>query len=208
MKKYELIKWTFANALGLGIGFVVSLQTLMLIQYGFDFEKHWQFVPPKLDLLTYFAYLVSALIGGAILGWSQSMVLKARGIKPFSWFFATVIGFGLIVLIDWPLLYTGDLGIIPGPVEPIIFTVGGGIFAGAMHYFLLRRLGFNAKKWFLMWIAGLVVGILPTGLFFTFIADPIGLSWQMDTFFSGFIPFGVAALISGKALFSVFSKKS
>jgi len=208
MKKNELLKWTFANAFGLGIGFVVSLQTLMFIQYGFDFEKYWQFVPPKQDLLNYFAYLVSALVGGAVLGFAQSMVVKSRGIKPVSWFLATVIGFGLIVLIDWPLLYTGDLGIIPGPVEPLIFTIGGGIFAGVLQYFLLRRLGFNAKKWFLMWIVGLVVSILPTGLFFTFIGDPIGLSWPLEVFFSGFIIVGVAALISGKALFSVLSQKS
>lgn len=206
MKKNELLKWTFANAFGLGIGFVVSLQALMLIQYGFEFERHWQFVPPKQDVLTYFAYLVSALVGGAILGWAQSMIIKSKGIKSVSWFRATIIGFGLIVLIDWPLLYTGDLGIIPGPIEPLIFTIGGSIFAGVLQYILLRKLGYNAKKWLLMWIVGLVVSIVPAGLFFSFIGDPIGLSWPVETFFSGFIIVGVAALISGKALFSTLSK--
>jgi len=208
MKKNELLKWTFANAFGLGIGFVVSLQTLMLIQYGFDFEKHWQPGLPKQDLLTYFAYLICFLVGGAVLGWFQTFIVKSKGIKSVSWLLATVIGFGLVVLIDWPLLYTGDLGRIPGPVEPIIFTVGGGIFAGTLQYFLLRRQGYNAKKWLLMWIVGLVVSLVPSALFFTFIGDTIGLSWPVETFFSGFITAGVAALISGKALFSVFSKKS
>jgi len=208
MEKNQLLKWTFTNAFGLGIGFVLMLQTQMFLQYGLDFEKHWQFVPPKQDIPTYFIYLICFLIGGAVLGCAQAIVLKARGIKPSSWLLATTIGFGLIILIDWPLLYSGQLGIIPGPVEPIIVTHGGGIFAGIMQYFLLRRLGLNAKKWLLLWMLGLIIGILPTGLFFIFIGNPMGISWPMELFFSGFIPYGVAALMSGKALFLVLSKRT
>lgn len=206
MKKNELLKWTFANAFGLGIGFVVSLQALMVLQYGFDTEMYWKWIPPEQNLSTYFGYLISFLVCGAIFGWAQSLVVKIRGIKPVSWILTTVIGFGLVVLIDWPLLYIGELGKIPGPVEPIILTVGGGIFAGTLQYFLLRRLNILAKKWFLLWIVGLVVSILATALFFA-IGDPIGFSWPLETFFSGFIIAGVASLISGKALFSELSKE-
>jgi len=208
MKKYELLKWIFANAIGLGIGFLVYLQVSMVFEHGFDTEMYWKWVPPEQNFTVYFGILISALVGGAILGWAQSRIIKTKNIKSNSWILATTIGFGLVVLINWPLLYTGDLGNIPGPVEPLIFTVGGCIFAGAMQFFLLRRLGYNAKKWFLMLVVGLIVSVLLTGLFFTFVGDPLSISWPLEVFFSGFIIAGVTALISGKALFSVFSKKS
>ena len=40
MKKHELLVWTSANALGLGVGFVAMLQMQMLIEFGFDWEMH------------------------------------------------------------------------------------------------------------------------------------------------------------------------
>ena len=201
MKTNELIKWTFTNALGLGIGFLVYLQLPMIMEHGFDTNKYWQWVPPQQNLAAYFGILISALIGGAILGYAQSLVLKTKGIKPVSWILATVIGFGLLVLIDWPLLYTGDLGKIPGPVEPLIFTVGGCFLAGLIQYFLLKKQNIIARKWLLMWVLGLLVSTVSTGLFFTFIGDPMGISWPLEAFFSGFIIAGVASLISGKSLF-------
>ena len=207
MKKYELLKWAFVNAVGLGIGFLVYLQFSMIIEHGFDTDKYWQWVPPKQDFTTYFGILISALIGGAIFGYSQSLVLKIRGIKPVSWILATVIGFGLLVLIDWPLLYTGILGNIPGPVEPLIFTVGGCFLAGLIQYFLLKKQNIIAGKWLLMWILGLIVSIICTGLFFTFVGDPMGISWPLEVFFSGFIIAGVASLISGKFLFSALTNQ-
>ena len=202
MKKNELIKWTFANALGLGIGFLVYLQFTMIMEHGFETNKYWQWVPPQQNFTTYFGILISALAGGTILGYAQSIVLKTRGIKPVSWILATGIGFGLLVLIDWPLLYTGDLGNIPGPVEPLIFTVGGCFLAGLIQYFLLKKQNIIARKWLLMWILGLIVSTISTGLFFTFIDDPMGISWPLETFFSGFIIAGIASLMSGKSLFS------
>lgn len=203
MKKNELVKWSLANALGLGIGFLVYLQISMIMEHGFDTTKYWKWVPPQQNFITYFGILISALIGGAILGYAQSLVLKTKGIKTVSWILATVIGFGLLVLIDWPLLYTGDLGKIPGPVEPLIFTVGGCFLAGLIQYFLLKKQSIFAGKWLLMLIIGLLVSTLSTGLFFAFIGDPIGISWPIEVFFSGFIIAGVASLISGKFLFSV-----
>ena len=201
MKKNELIKWTFVNAFGLGIGFLVYLQLAMIIEHGFDTNKYWKWVPPQQNFTTYFGILISALVGGAILGYAQSLVLRTKGVKSASWILATVIGFGLLILIDWPLLYTGDLGKIPGPVEPLIFTVGGCFLAGLIQYFLLKRQNIIAGKWQLMWILGLIVGIVLAGLFFTFIGDPLEISWPLETFFSGFIIAGVASLISGKSLF-------
>jgi len=208
MKKNELLKWTLSNAFGLGIAFVVSLQTLMILEYGPDTDRYWKFGQPLdyASLSTYLYYLISFIVGGAVFGWAQSLVLKTKNIKPLSWILATVIGFTLIILIDWPLIYTENLGIIPGPVEPLIFTVGGCAFAGMIQILLLKRLNINNKKWFLMWIIGLIVGVLVSALFFMFFADMIGLNWPLEVFFSGFIIAGVASLISGKTLFSVLSK--
>ena len=49
MNKKPLFAWTVVNALGLAVGFVAELQTGMLIQFGFNTEMHWQFVPPDSD---------------------------------------------------------------------------------------------------------------------------------------------------------------
>jgi hypothetical protein len=206
MKNTDLLKWTFVNALGLGIGFLVCLQLMMIFAYGFDTEKYWQWIPPQQNFMSYFGILMGALVGGFIFGYAQSRIITKTGIKSASWILATVIGFGLLVLIDWPLLYTGDLGTIPGPVEPLIFTVGGCIFAGFIQFLFLRKQHVKAKRWLLMWIVGLAISVLVTALFFTFIGDKIGLSWPFETFCSGFIIAGVAALISGKTLFKVLPK--
>lgn len=207
MKKKELLKWIIANAFGLGIGFLLALVALMVMQYGFDYQKHWQWVPPKQELSHYFGYLISGLVGGLIVGLAQSFIIKHHGIKAVSWVLATVAGFGLIILIDWPLLYTGQLGRIPGPAEPIIFTIGGSIFAGIMQFILLRRKGINGTKWLLIMTTGLVLAMVPTALFFMFIGDPIGISWPLEVFFSGFFVAGFAALFSGKSFFMMLSNQ-
>ena len=166
MKKKELLKWIFANALGLGIGFVIMLQVKMILRYGFDTDRYWQFGQPyDFSVLAYIIQLISLLVLGAIVGLAQSFVIKYHNVNAARWILAAVIGFGLLVIIDWPLLYM-EVGNIPGPFEPIVVTVGGGSFAGIIQYFLLRKRGIIANKWLLLWIVGLIVSLVPTMLFF------------------------------------------
>ena len=115
MKKQRLLVWTAANALGLGVGFVFMLQTMMLFQYGFDWERRWEFVPPGRTLSVYAGTLVGALVGGLIFGSAKALVLRSRLLRVIPWILATTAGFGFIVVaVIWPLLATEIMGRIPG----------------------------------------------------------------------------------------------
>ncbi len=201
MKKEPLLKWISANALGLGVGFVAALQTGMLVQFGLDTEMHWKPLPP--DRLAYAADLVSLPILGAILGSVQALILRTRSVRVVRWILSTTMGFGLIAAVEWPLMAANLWGRIPGPAEPIIIVVGGGSLAGILQYLALRRQGIVASKWLALWVGGLVASLVPTALLFMSL-EGLGLSpsWPMEVFLTGFVVAGVAAWISGRALFA------
>lgn len=208
MNNNQLLKWIFANAFGLGIGFILFLQIGMTLRYGFNMEKYWKFGQPwDYSLWEYMRRLISSFVLGAFVGFVQYSIVKSinANIRLSPWVSVTAIGFCLLTItVDWPLLYM-EFGNLPGPLDPIIVTVGGGIFAGVAQYFYLRRKGILAKKWLLLWLTGLVLSLIPTALFFTFIGDHLKLSWPMEVFISGFLVAGVAAWISGNAFFSALS---
>ena len=210
--KRELLTWTSANALGLGLGFVAILQTGMLIELGFNWEMHWVWIeePVSQDTKPYVSTLMGFLVGGFIFGSAQALFLRSRKVAVIGWIVATVTGLGVLaVVVDWPLIALGLLGILPGPVEPIIATVGGGTFAGIFQYLMLRSQGISASKWAIRWVVGLVVGLLPmVVLFITLEELNISISWPAEVFFSGFIVGGVAALVSGRALFRTLTARS
>jgi hypothetical protein len=207
----QLLKWIFANGVGLGVGFVAVLQTGMLLEFGFDWRMHWNWIekPAVQDATEYVSTLLSMLAGGTILGLAQAFILLGHSIPLNRWILATVAGFGVAaMIIDWPLIALGVLGAIPGPVEPIIVTVGGGSFAGIFQYLLLRRQGIYTPRWLLLWVGGLVAGIVPTALLMISL-ERLGLapSWPLEVFLNGFIVAGVAAWISAKAFFgSLFAQ--
>jgi len=213
LKKNELPAWILANALGLGVGFLAVLQTTMLIETGFDWDMHWKWVEeaPDQGALIYVSTLVAMLVGGAVLGSAQALLVRSRGVQVIRWTLAAVAGFGVITaVIDWPLIALGLLGIIPGPVEPFIITFGGSSLAGIFQYLSLRNEGIAAGPWLKLWIMGLFVGVMATAIFFAATSGflDIEFSWPAETFFSGVIVGGVAALFSGKALFAVLSTRS
>ncbi len=207
MKEKSLVKWILANALGLGVGFVALLQTFNLMEYGLDTWMHWHPGPPGQD--AYVSTLVSLLVGGAILGSAQALVLRFSLARIVPWIVATAAGFGFLVILVWPLLAAEIWGRIPGPAEPIILTIGGGSLAGILQYLMLRRQGTHAPKWLILWILGLVASLVPMALLFMSLEGlGLSLSWPMELFLSGFMVAGVAAWISGKALFAAISEES
>lgn len=201
MKKYELLKWVIANALGLGIGFVAFLQVGMLLQHGFDFEKHWSFSSDwDYSIWGYITSLISALVAGVFWGMAQAGIVKLPNIEPRHWVLVTAIGYMLhIIILDWPLHHLGNL---PGALDPLIVTVGGGVFVGLAQYYFLRKRGVIAKRWLLLWISGLFLSLVPTVLFFMFIAPSLELSWPIEVLINGAIIGGVAAWTSGRAFFN------
>lgn len=205
MKTVFRLKWTAANALGLGVAFVAYLQIGMLAKYGLDFERYWQWQEQAVEdsLVSYAGILVELVVAGAILGASQALVLRSHRLRVISWVLATALGFALLAAVFWPLMAAGVLGIIPGPVEPILFTVGGCILAGICQYLVLRRQGIAASRWLLLWVVGVIGGLALTAAFFMSIEGlGFSLGWLLDVFFSGFWVAGVAALVSGSTLFS------
>ena len=200
MKKEPLLKWILANALGLGVGFVVAMQTGMFVQFGLDTEMHWK-PGTTPGGLKYVADLVSLAVFGAILGSAQALILFSRSVRVVPWILSTTMGFGLLLAVEWPLMAANLWGRIPGPVEPIILLVGGGSLAGILQYLALRRQGILASKWLTLWIGGLVASLVPMALVFMSLEGlGLSLSWPMEVFVMGFIAAGVAAWISGRAL--------
>ena len=166
---------------------------------------YWQWIPPEQEFITYVDIFLGALLLGTTVGFAQSLVLKTKKIRAMSWIIATVIGFGLLVLINFPLLFLDVLGKIPGPVEPFIVTIVGSIFAGIVQYFWLLKKDIKVKKWLFLWVVGLLFSVVPTALFFTAIEITI---WPLEVFINGFIVGGFASLVSGKALFNKLSSMS
>ena len=208
MKSAFHLKWTAASALGLGVAFVAYLQIPMLVEFGLDFERYWQWQEHavKTGLLFYGVSLVALLVAGAIFGASQALAFRSHGLRVVPWVVATAVGFVLLAAVFWPLAAAGVLGVIPGPVEPILFTVVGGSLAGVCQYQALRRQGIGASRWLVRWIVGVVGGLVLTAAFFMSVEGAgITLGWLLDVFFSGFWVAGVAALVSGSTLFSALS---
>ena len=208
MKNRFLLKWTAASALGLGVALVVFVTIQFPIKYGLDFERYWQWQEQAIEnsLVSYAAMLLGLLVAGAILGASQALVLRSHGLRIMPWILATALGFALLVAVFWPLTATGALGVIPGPVEPILLTVVSSGLAGICQYLALRREGITANRWLVLWLMGLIVGIVLTAAFFISLeGGGIVLGWLPEVFFGGFWVAGVAALVSGNTLAGVLS---
>jgi hypothetical protein len=207
--KRVLLRWVSANGLGLCLGFLATLQTGFLIQFGLRSELHW--TPQGLGQgVAIKARLIGLLVGGAILGSAQTLVLRSYAVRIWFWILCTSAGFGLVVAIIWPLWAANLWGHIPGPIEPILITVGGGTLAGVLQFLLLRRQAVPAGKWLALWIAGLVLSIVPTGLVFIVLEQllRVSLDWPVQVGISGFMVGAFAALVSGKSLFVALNSQT
>ena len=202
MKNGRLGTWILVNFFAFGIATVATLQVAMFVEYGFDFDKHWAFLPPGKSVGAYAARVVGPLVGGLILGSAQAFVLRPRLRQVASWILATAAGFGVVGLMLWPFMAANIWGRIPGPVEPIVGTVGSCSVAGVFQHLVLRRRRAVSSKWLALWVVGLVASLIPTTLTFFLLEGPLRLSLAMpvEVFLSGFMVAGVAAAISGKTL--------
>lgn len=194
-------KWSLANAFGLSIGFLTILQVGMLLQFGFDLDAHWK--PSSLGQGVWLGYrFVGLLLGGTIFAATQAVVLRPYLKHVFQWVIAGALGFGCVIAIMWPLWSAGLWGYIPGPIEPILITVGGGSMMGLLQWSVLRRNSIHATKWLLLWLAGLLASIPVTFVVFFFVMGilKIELGWPIEVALSGFLVGGVPAAISAKAI--------
>jgi hypothetical protein len=155
--------------------------------------------------------VVMWVVGGLVLGGAQALVPRFSALHRGHWIVATAVGFGAAALtLAVPLQAAGVLGRIPGPAEPIMFSIGGCVGAGVFQWMLLRRQGFVAGRWLRLWIAGLVLSLAPTVLMFFVLQALLGLEivWPVEVFLNGLMCAGVAAWVSGGALFSALARES
>ena len=119
-------------------------------------------------------------------------------------------GGAFAVAVAWPLAAIGLLGVMGGPVEAIMVTVGGGSVAGFCQHLSLHRTGLASGGWLLRWVAGLVAGAVVMTAIFVVVVGPLGisLSWPAEIFTKGFVVGGVAAIISGNTLFRLFAERT
>ena len=195
-----LAKWSLANAVGLSLGFVAVLQTGFLLQFGLNFGAHW--TPGALGQGVWLGYrFIGLLLGGAIFATVQALVLTAVRPRLRLWVLAGALGYGFIAAVIWPFWAAGLWVSIPGPVEPLLITIGGGCLMGLLQWWFLRSNAVNATRWLSRWLLGLVVSLPVTFVVF-FVALGIlkvQLSWPSQVALSGFIVGGVAGLISARA---------
>lgn len=188
--------WIAATSLGLCVGFLASLQVIMLIAH-----RQLIWVDGILSGMDgYLAVFVGLLVGGTILGATQSMVTRSYDIPVTPWILATAAGFAAVSVVIMPLLHIEVWGNIPGPIEPLAITVGGCSMAGVFQYMVLRRNQIRAAKWLGIWVVSLILGVIPTSVIFLTLLGPLGISmsWPVEVALTGFLIGGFGALLSGQ----------
>jgi hypothetical protein len=155
----------------------------------------------------YLGQIVALLVMGAILGSAQSFVTRSYSVPIMPWILATAAGFATISAVIIPLIYFGVWGNIPGPVEPLIITVGGCSGAGVFQYMVLKRNQIRAAKWLGIWVVSLILGVIPSGVIFMTLEGPLGISinWPAQVALTGFLIGGFGALFSGQTFLSALS---
>ena len=208
MKNNFTLRWTFANAIGLSLGFLAFIQFLMFYGYGLDFEKHWVF-GADLDLdisesSRLFAMGIGFTLFGIVFSSAQALVLKQYLAKQWAWILNGALGYVAVLIIIWPLI--GIWGKIPGPVEPITIVLGGTLFMLILQWRYLRKQGIKPARPFIWFGAGVLLGMLPVMLLFMFIWPNV--PWGVDIAIMGLFVGGSAGFLSAKHFQKVFEERS
>jgi len=206
MKNNFTLRWTFANALGMSLGFLSLIQFLMFYQYGLDFEKHWIF-GADIDMSEN-AQLILIGIGLAIFGsvfsLAQALILKQYLPKVWPWVLYGALGYMVVLLIIWPFI--SIWGSIPGPVEPLTLVLGGTLFMLVLQWRYLKKQGVEPARPILWFGAGFLLGLLPVVLLFMFIWPNV--PWGVDIAIMGVLMGGAAGLLSAKHFQKVLEERS
>ena len=213
-----LLRWAIANAIGMALGFLAFVQTLMFLGFGLDFGQHWSSEavesfgaenPEYAERLLRIGLVVGLPLAGAILTSCQAFVL--RGLLPHvrTWILAGPLGFAAVILLIWP--FWAIWGDIPGPVEPFTI-VGGGLSMTAMiQWWSLRRRNIAGTRWLVLWLVGLPLGMVVFMLAYTLLdaviapGEQYSIGWAGTVALIGFFIGGTAAAINGKSLFRAIS---
>lgn len=205
MKKSEfMLKWTIANGIGMSLGFLAFIQTLMFLAFGFDFGLHWSADAVELledaeaERLLRIGLVLGLPLAGTIFTSCQALVLRGKLLQLWTWILAGPLGFAAIILLVWP--FTEIWGDIPGPVEPFTIVGGGLILTAVFQWLSLRRQGIAATRWLILWGVGLPLGMVVFMGIYILIDLMISISWAGEVALIGFFVGATAAALSTRAL--------
>ena len=213
-----LLRWAIANAIGMALGFLAFIQTLMFLGFGLDFGQHWSSEaaeslgaenPEYAERLLRIGLVVGLPLAGAILTSCQAFVLRNLLPHVRIWILAGSLGFAAVILLIWP--FTAIWGDIPGPVEPFTIVGGGLSMTAAIQWWSLRRRNIAGTRWFVLWLVGLPLGMVVFMLAYTLLdaviapGEQYSIGWAGTVALIGFFIGGTAAAINGKSLFRAIS---
>lgn len=195
--------WILANGIGMSLGFLVFIETLMFLGFGLDFASHWSVAAVEglegAERLLRIGLVIGLPLAGAVFAASQAWALRGRLSRLWQWVLCGPAGFAAMILVVWP--FTAIWGDIPGPVEPFTIVGGGLLMTGVLQWLLLRRRGVDARRWLLLWIAGLPLGMVVTAAVIYGAGEVVGYPpWPLEIGLVGFLIGGTAAALSGKSL--------
>lgn len=210
-EKRSLVRWTAANAIGMSLGFLAFIQTLMFLAFGFDFGLHWSselvenLEEAEAERLLRIGLIVGLPLAGTILTSCQALILRGMLPQVRTWILAGPLGFAAVILLIWPFMAIwGDL---PGPVEPFTIVGGGLLVTGILQMLFLRRRNIAAMRWLVLWFIGLPLGMVVFMGIYTLVDLVASVSWAAEIALIGFSIGGTAAAISGKTLFRAISSR-
>jgi hypothetical protein len=202
-----LIKWILASGAGMALGFLMFINILFFLAFGFEFERYW-IEPSEGDVENAEQILRRGLaiglpLAGAIFTSFQAVLLRRSAVDLRLWVLAGPLGFIVPVLLIWP--FTAIWGDIPGPVEPFTIVGGGLIGVAFFQWYPLRRKGMGSKRWLFLWISGLPLGMIAFMGAYILIDLVLSIGWAAEIGLIGFATGGCAAALSGRALLRAIS---
>jgi hypothetical protein len=225
MLKSDYSRWVAANALGFCVAFLSFIpgSSLTAVFIPEEVNDPAMMLDPLLDPEIYAAAYRGVVIGhglmlalfGAILASAQYWALRDRLPSAAPWILAGAGGFVSILVLELVERHI-VVGPYPGPVEPVVIALGGGIAAGFLQWLVLRGAGFRAGsgKWLALWVAGLVVGIaalFPIVSVVEIVITPVVVGvlgpetaetfgWGVELALIGIVVGAAAGAVSGRAM--------
>lgn len=215
VERRVLARWTLANAIGMSLGFLAFIQTLMFLGFGLDLGMHWSSEavenlgtedPEYAERLLRIGLVVGLPLAGTILTSCQAFVVRRLLPRVRTWILAGPLGFSAVILLIWPL--TAIWGDIPGPVEPFTIVGGGLLTTAVVQWSYLRRHDIAATRWLVLWLAGLPLGMVVFMGVYMLVDLVVSVGWAAEVALIGFLVGGTAAAVSGKSLFRAISSRS
>ena len=207
-----LTKWIIASGTGMALGFLTFINVLMVLGFGLNFDLWWSeaavegFEEGEAERLLRVGLIIGLPLAGVIFTSCQAAVLRDSSVNLRFWILAGPLGFVLPLLIIWPL--TAIWGDIPGPVEPLTIVGGGLIGTAVLQWWSLYRDGMESKRWLVLWVVGLPLGIAAYMVTYTIIDMVASVSWAGEVALIGFAVGGGAAALSGGALLRTISAET